>query len=64
MADVSVADADKEGDDDENATPTKKKKATPGKAKGKKKPVVKDDEVDGMAAVESELGGHGGDEGQ
>ena len=53
---------DKEEDDDENASPTKKKKATPGKAKGKKKPVADAEGEDDTIAVKSEFVEQAGDD--
>ena len=44
-----------DGDDNGDSSPTKKKKATPGKSKGKKKPVAEDEDGDGTVDVKSEV---------
>lgn len=55
MADLSLVDGGKGDDDEGDSSPTKKKKATPGKTKGKKKPVADAEDEDGTIAVKSEL---------
>ena len=67
MANSSLAkggdDEDGDEDGDEDASPTKKKKATPGKAKGKKKPAADDEDVSDTVVVKSELADQAGDDG-
>jgi hypothetical protein len=53
LADLALAaDGSNEEDDDKDSSPMKKKKATPGKAKGRKKPIAGSEEED---AIKSEV---------
>ena len=62
LADLLTVDGGKEEDNDENASPTKKKKVTPGKTKGKKKPVADAEGEDDTIADKSEFVEQAGDD--
>jgi len=62
MADLELANGGEGEDDDEDASPTKKNKATPGKAKGKKKPVADAKDENGTITVKSEVVEQAGDD--
>jgi hypothetical protein len=62
MANLVLATGGEEEDDDENSSPSKKKKATPGKAKGKKKPVADAEDEDNTINVKSEVIEQAGDD--